>query len=80
MFEGVIGADTINKFVVADDKIQISASYGLTINDIFSNSQNIFDGPVTNSQGLYSKITLSAGNTITIFHDVNLTQANFTIV
>ncbi|MEG4573861.1 Calx-beta domain-containing protein, partial [Microcoleus sp. N3A4] len=71
IFDGASGLDTINSFVVADDKIQVSASFGLSVNQILTQA---------NQFATFSEITLSSGNEITIFHDVSLTAANFTII
>jgi Ca2+-binding RTX toxin-like protein len=78
IFDGSSGQDSVTEFVVADDKIQVAAGLG------FSNGAAVLAAitnqlPVTGG-GLFSKITLSAGNTISIFHDVSLTAANFTIL
>ncbi|MEG3972889.1 hypothetical protein QUA00_35585 [Microcoleus sp. T2B6] len=71
IFDGASGLDTINDFVVADDKIQVSASLGLSVNQLLTQA---------NQFSTFGKITLSSGNEITIFHDVSLTAANFTII
>lgn len=78
IFEPFSGVDSINDFVVAEDSIQVSAAYG------FSSSSQIL-GTITHSGvntsgGFFSVLSLSAGNTITIFHDSPLTEVNFTVV
>ncbi|NJK69959.1 MAG: hypothetical protein HC941_28715 [Microcoleus sp. SU_5_3] len=71
IFDGASGLDTINSFVVADDKIQVSASFGLSVNQLLAQA---------NQSSTFGEITLGSGNKITLFHDVPLTAANFTIV
>ncbi|MGB8688863.1 MAG: hypothetical protein WCD53_16215, partial [Microcoleus sp.] len=70
--------DSINDFVVADDKIQVNA--GLGFSDGAAVLAAITNQGSATQGGLFSEITLSAGNTISIFHDVSLTAANFTIL
>ncbi len=72
------GQDSVNQFMVADDKIQVAAGLG------FSDGVAVLAAitnqlPVTGG-GLFSEITLSPGNKISIFHDVSLTAANFIII
>jgi Ca2+-binding RTX toxin-like protein len=73
------GNDTINDFIVSEDIIEIAANLG------FSNGNQVLaaitnTGAVTNSDDLFSEVTLSDGNTIRIFHDTNLTANNFRVV
>ena len=78
IFGASSGQNSVNQFVVADDKIQVAAGLG------FSNGVAVLAAitnqlPVTGG-GLLSEITLSPGNKISIFHDVALTAANFAII
>ncbi|WP_026798546.1 hypothetical protein [Planktothrix prolifica] len=78
IFGASSGQNSVNQFVVADDKIQVAAGLG------FSNGVAVLAAitnqlPVTGG-GLFSEITLSPGNKISIFHDVSLTAANFAII
>ncbi|MFB2971537.1 matrixin family metalloprotease [Aerosakkonema sp. BLCC-F183] len=72
------GQDRIGDFVAADDIVQVARSLG------FTSGANVF-GAITSSGstddgGRFSIVTLSAENTITIFHNGALTAANFTVV
>lgn len=82
-FGAANGQDTIFDFAIADDKIQLAASLGFSSNAAvlaaFGNPDNSTDGN-GNVIGLFSNITFSAGNTLTVVHDAPLTEANFTIV
>ena len=76
-FEANNGQDIINEFIVAEDTIVLAASLG------FSNNAEVLDA-ITNTGlsstgGLFSQITLSPENTISIFHDNPLTTENFAI-
>lgn len=73
------GNDTINDFIVAEDKIAISALLG------FNSGDDLLDaitnsGMTVNPDGLFSEVTLSEGNTIKVFHDLALTVDSFAIV
>ncbi|WP_374798477.1 hypothetical protein [Aerosakkonema funiforme] len=76
VFRAESGADQINDFVLADDVIQIGVGLG------FNNGTDVLRA-MTNSSlttgGFFSQITLSQGNTITVFSDAALTAANFAI-
>ncbi|MGK7950177.1 MAG: hypothetical protein AB4368_15695 [Xenococcaceae cyanobacterium] len=76
-FEANNGQDVINEFIVAEDTIVLAASLG------FNNGAELLDA-ITNTGlsstgGLFSQITLSPENTISIFHDNSLTAENFAI-
>ena len=71
------GEDTINDFEVANEIIQVDSGLG------FVTGQDVFEaitlaGDVTGG-GRFARVTLSPGNTITVFADSDLTAANFTI-
>lgn len=77
LFEANSGKDTINEFIVAEDKIELAANLG------FLNGTEVLNA-VTNTGssstgGLFSEITLSPENTISIFHDSPLTVDNFVL-
>ena len=77
LFEANNGQDTINDFVVAEDKIEIAANLG------FNNGTEVLNA-VTNTGlntegGFFSDITLSPGNSVRVFHDSDLTADNFVI-
>jgi len=80
-FGAANGQDQINDFVVADDKIQIAAGLGFSNGSdvLVPRSGTFFNGKITGG-GLFSDITLSAGNKIRVFHDQLLTAANFIII
>ncbi|MEG4862098.1 hypothetical protein QUA97_01595, partial [Microcoleus sp. CZ3-B2] len=88
IFEATSGEDRIADFVVADDKIQLAGSLGFNNGAaVLSAPGNFFNGPVNDPNGnpipgqKFSKITLSSGNIITIFHDnTPLTATNFIII
>ena len=78
-FEIDNGNDTINDFTVAEDTIAIAADVG------FSNGDEVLaaitnSGVTTNPNGLFTEITLSTDNTVSIFHDTALVAENFSIV
>lgn len=77
VFRAESGLDTINDFRVAEDIIQIAVGLG------FNSGADLLGAITSNgtstSGGFFSVITLSPGNTITVFHDVALTAANFTL-
>jgi hypothetical protein len=66
------GNDTVKDFVVAEDLIQVNASVG------FSDSNALL--AALSNNGKSSVLTLSDGNTVTIFSDETLTAANFLVV
>jgi Ca2+-binding RTX toxin-like protein len=80
-FGAANGQDQINDFVVADDKIQLAAGLGFSSGSdvLVARPGTFFNGTVTGG-GLFSDITLSAGNKIRVFHDLPLTAQNFIIL
>ncbi|SKB14272.1 hypothetical protein PL11201_620062 [Planktothrix sp. PCC 11201] len=87
IFEATSGEDSITDFVVADDKIQVAAGLGFADGAaVLAAPGNFFNGKIIDQNGnpipgqLYSTITLSPENKITITHDVPLTAQNFTII
>ncbi|MEG4003561.1 hypothetical protein [Microcoleus sp. SVA1_B3] len=80
VFGDANGQDNISDFVVADDKIQLAASFGFSDGAAaFDASGNFFNGPNTFTGALFSRITLSPGNTIQVLHTQPLTAANIII-
>ncbi|MCL1467178.1 hypothetical protein [Argonema galeatum] len=72
------GKDRFGDFRVADDIVQVAAGLG------FTSGAGVF-GAISSSGtsdggGFFSIVTVSAENTITIFHNAALTAANFTVV
>ena len=74
LFEANNGQDSISKFVVAEDKIGVATNLGFADGDELLAATK---SSKTNNGSLVSKITLSPENTITIFHDDDLTADNF---
>ena len=73
------GRDTINDFVVAEDRIQIVSDLG------FSNGSELLSaiinsGNNSSGNGFFSEIALSDNNTLTVFHDSELQASSFEIV
>ena len=73
------GQDIINDFVVGEDTITIAARLG------FENGNDLLEAitntaVTVNPDGLFSEITLSPNNTISIFHEQELTASSFAIV
>ncbi|NJK69288.1 MAG: hypothetical protein HC941_24670 [Microcoleus sp. SU_5_3] len=89
IFDVASGKDGIGDFTVADDKIQLAASYGFKDGAaVLSAPGNFFNGTVNDVNGnpdpgkRFAQITLgsNSGNVITIVYDNNpLTAANFII-
>lgn len=77
LFDTNNAQDTINQFIVAEDKIELAANLG------FASGNEVLDAVTSSGTssvgGLFSEITLSPGNTISIFHDTPLTADNFVI-
>ncbi|MEG4168408.1 MULTISPECIES: calcium-binding protein, partial [unclassified Microcoleus] len=74
------GQDEIGD-LAADDKIQLAASFGFSSgSDVLAAPGNFFNGPNSFTGELFSRITLSPGNTIQVFHKDPLTAANFIIL
>ncbi len=69
------GTDTINDFQVKNDLLQISPSLNLTNSDQLR-AKITKNGSVIGG-GLFSEITLSSENIVTLIHDQPLTEANF---
>ena len=79
IFESGSGEDVINDFVVGEDIIEVSPDYGFT-----SPSQLVAEirtGPSDNPETIYSQVTFSPGNVLTVFHDLgtSLSAASFAI-
>lgn len=71
------GRDTIADFRASDDTVQISPALG------FANGAAVFNAITTGTTEAgdrYSIVTLTSQNVLSIFHDVPLTAANFTVV
>jgi Ca2+-binding RTX toxin-like protein len=76
-FGAANGADAIGDFVAAEDTIQVAAGLGFSIGaDVL---RAITSSGSTQSGGLFSIVTLSSGNTVTVFHDAPLTAQNFAV-
>ena len=75
VFDAGSGSDRIWDFDAANDVIQVSASFGLSVADLVAQAAN-------NTTGFSSKITLSPGNTVEVlYYDSSPPSANnFTIV
>ncbi|MDB9514002.1 calcium-binding protein [Kamptonema animale CS-326] len=81
VFGAANGQDRINDFVAADDKIQLASGLGFSSADaVLAAPGNFFNGPNSFTGELFSRITLSPGNTIEIFHKDPILAANFIIL
>ncbi len=87
VFEPGSGEDAINDFVVVgadgdiEDIIEVSSDYGF--NDPLELAAAITArGTTSNTEQIFSQVTFSPGNVLTVFHDVgtNLSAASFDIV
>lgn len=77
MFGAANGADVIGDFVAAEDTIQVAAGIGFSTGaDVL---RAVTSSGNTRTGELFSIITLSPGNTITVFHDAPLTAQNAVI-
>ena len=73
------GNDTINDFIVAEDIIEIAADLGFSDgNEVLAAITN--SGVTIEPDGLFTEITFSEDNTVSIFHDTDLVADNFSIV
>ncbi len=80
VFEPGSGEDAINDFTVGEDIIEVSPDYG------FNNAEELVaaitaTGTSSNTDQLFSQVTFSPGNVLTIFHalDTSLSAASFAI-
>ena len=81
VFGAANGQDQLIDFVAADDKIQLAASLGFSSGDaVLAAPGNFFNGPNSFTGELFSRITLSPGNTIEIFHKDPILATNFIIL
>ena len=77
-FDAESGNDTIGDFVVAEDRIEVAIDLG------FSSGAELLAAIATSASPVIgelfsSVLTLSPGNSIAIFHQQPLTEANFTV-
>lgn len=81
VFGAANGQDQLIDFVTADDKIQLAASLGFSDGaDVLAAPGNLFNSPNSFTGELFSRITLSPGNTIEIFHKDPILATNFIIL
>jgi len=73
------GIDQINDFVVADDRIQVSAEFGYVDGDDILSRAVVRERPSTSGRS-FTDLSISTNNSVRVFHDFPLSALNFVVV